>query len=265
MTSTSAPVTSVPSRPVTPGNPPRPFDLGLGWLFVHVPDAAVVIDIAEEPAGRIVLWNRAATAILGFDECDALGRSFEPLVPDRLHGDYRAQIARCRLVEPGMDTPCPAPTEMAVRRADGTELPAEVIFAPIRPVSAEVGEGPFVLVLIRDVTHRRALEARLLEDAVGEERDRRRAVEAQLDGIRLAAREMADRVGNALVTPTIVMDVLVENPRSAEALAMLPQASQGLRRAMGYLGRLQRVQRIATRETPVGPALDLELSSDGAS
>ncbi|HET7768351.1 MAG TPA: PAS domain S-box protein [Chloroflexota bacterium] len=257
-------MTAVLPRPFAPGPPPRPSDLGLGWLFVHVPDAAVVIDIGEEPAGRIVLWNRAASAILGFEESEALGRSFEPLVPDRLHSAYRTQVARCRLVEPGMETPCPAPVEMAVRRADGTELPAEVVFAPIKPNSADVGPGPFMLALIRDITHRKALEARLLGDAVREERDRRRAVEAQLDGIRLAAREIADRVGNALVTPHIVLDVLAEDPRAAEALAMLPRAKQGLKQAMGYLGKLQRVQRIATRETPVGPALDLDRSSDGA-
>ena len=41
---------------------------------------------------------------------------------------------------------------------------------------------------------------------------------------------------------------------------LLHHAAQGLEQAVQDIAQLQRVVRVATRETPVGPALDLDRS-----
>ena len=42
--------------------------------------------------------------------------------------------------------------------------------------------------------------------------------------------------------------------------SLLHHAAQGLEQAVQDIAQLQRVVRVATRETPVGPALDLDRS-----
>jgi PAS domain S-box-containing protein len=53
-------------------------------LLQSLADAVVVAD----PAGAIVLWNQAATNLFGWSEEEAVGRSLDLIIPERLRGRH---------------------------------------------------------------------------------------------------------------------------------------------------------------------------------
>jgi PAS domain S-box-containing protein len=52
----------------------------LAELLRHLADAVVIADAA----GTIVFWNEAATAMFGWPEAEAVGRSLDIIIPERL-------------------------------------------------------------------------------------------------------------------------------------------------------------------------------------
>jgi CheY-like chemotaxis protein len=85
---------------------------------------------------------------------------------------------------------------------------------------------------------------------------------AQLVAVALAARELAHVLNNDLALPVGAMELLREDPALLPHLRQIvEEASAGLASAAGHVRRLQQVVRIQTKETPVGPALDLERSA----
>ena len=52
----------------------------LGQLVQDLADAVVIAD----PAGTIVFWNAAATTLFGWSDDDAVGRSLDLIIPERL-------------------------------------------------------------------------------------------------------------------------------------------------------------------------------------
>lgn len=84
---------------------------------------------------------------------------------------------------------------------------------------------------------------------------------ARLEGIQLAAREIAHLVNNDLAVTVGTLDLLrTRGDVPAPVLELLDQALAGLSAATGHVEQLQRVQRVVTRETPAGPSLDLDKS-----
>ena len=55
-----------------------PIDLNA--LVAAIGDAVVVSD----PEGRVIVWNPAAERIFGYSEAEALGRSMDLIIPERL-------------------------------------------------------------------------------------------------------------------------------------------------------------------------------------
>jgi len=87
--------------------------------------------------------------------------------------------------------------------------------------------------------------------------------DAQLEGIRLVAAEVADRVGNSLAVAATTMDLLAGlTDLPSELEAMIATARERLHLAGEDLHRLQRIHRIETKESSLGVVLDLERSSD---
>lgn len=84
---------------------------------------------------------------------------------------------------------------------------------------------------------------------------------ARLEGIHLAAREIAHLVNNDLAVTVGLLDLLrARGDVPVQVLEMLDQALAGLSAATSHVDQLQRVQRVVTRETPAGPSLDLDRS-----
>jgi PAS domain S-box-containing protein len=93
-------------------------------------DAALVLDAAPEAFlamdedGRIIAWNRAAETLFGWTREEALGQELAALiVPDRLRGDHRADLARHVSTGRGFELGCTL--ELRALHRDGHELDIE--------------------------------------------------------------------------------------------------------------------------------------------
>ena len=85
---------------------------------------------------------------------------------------------------------------------------------------------------------------------------------AQLQAVSLASRELAHRLNNDLALAVGTIDMLREEPGLGDDLQeLVADAAAGLQRIGEQLKKLQQLARFQTRETPVGPALDLDRST----
>ena len=85
---------------------------------------------------------------------------------------------------------------------------------------------------------------------------------AQLQAVSLAARELAHRLNNDLALAVGTIDLLRDEPTlGGDLRELIVDAAAGLERVSQQLARLQQLARFQTRETPVGPTLDLERST----
>jgi PAS domain S-box-containing protein len=88
------------------------------------------------------------------------------------------------------------------------------------------------------------------------------AMAARLEGVVLTAREIAHHLNNDLQGPTILLESLQNDPYLPPAVqALMHVGATGLASAVTHLQQLQRVVRVETRPTPLGPALDLARST----
>lgn len=132
---------------------PVPDDLA--WAVVDAaPDGVLVVNAK----GLVVLANRQAAVLFGFrdDPTALVGRSVEDLMPDSMrkahesHRDVYGRHPRRREMGSGL--------ELVARRLDGSEVPVEISLSPL-----EVAGALHVIASVRDVTVRRAEQARLSE------------------------------------------------------------------------------------------------------
>src|SRR5205823_2463208 len=97
---------------------------------------------------RIALVNAQAERLFGYGRVELVGQRVEILVPDaarRVHPGHRSGY----LSDP-RPRPMGAGMELAGRRRDGTEFPAEISLSAI-----QTDEGLLVTAAVRDVTDRR--------------------------------------------------------------------------------------------------------------
>jgi CheY-like chemotaxis protein len=110
-------------------------------------------------------------------------------------------------------------------------------------------------------TRRRLLAAheRLVRQQRALREAERERITAQVDGIRLAAREVAHLINNDLTVAVGVMELLRDQypDHLPVPLHLVEQAAIGLGDATRHVEQLRHVARVETQETPVGPALDL--------
>jgi CheY-like chemotaxis protein len=84
----------------------------------------------------------------------------------------------------------------------------------------------------------------------------------RLAGVSLAAREMVHLLSNDLALAVGIVDLLQGRPGlPPDVVEMLAQAASGLSAADDHLRQFQNVVRVETKDTPVGPALDLARST----
>jgi len=127
------------------------------WLLEAAPDAIVAV----RADGRIALVNGATERLFGYRREDLVGQPVEILVPEAVRGLHPGH--RHDYVADPRPRPMAAGMELAARRRDGIEFPAEISLSAI-----ETDEGLLVTAAIRDVTDRKKAEAKfrgLLEAA----------------------------------------------------------------------------------------------------
>jgi PAS domain S-box-containing protein len=131
----------------------RPL-VGSESVFRAMLDAAPDAMVAVDRDGRIVMANIQTEALFGYSTADLIGEHVEILVPRHARAVHPAD--REKYFRRPKTRPMGAGLDLAGRRADGTEFPAEISLSSI-----EMGEGILALAAIRDVTDRKQAEARV--------------------------------------------------------------------------------------------------------
>ena len=121
-----------------------------------IPDAVVLV----EDSGRISAVNSTAETVFGRREAELVGDPVETLIPPRLRANH-ANLMERYFVQPGVLLGSQrfhhgVEVELLGVRANGEEFPAEISVGPI-----ETPDGRFALTVIRDVTDRKRLDAKL--------------------------------------------------------------------------------------------------------
>jgi len=134
----------------------QPFD---SEQFVRATGDAIV---AADSDGSIVMWNPAAERIFGYRESEALGRSLDPIIPERLrqrHWDGYRQVMQTGHTKYGTDV-----LRVPAVHKDGRAL--SIAFT-VTLLPTPDGQGRVIVATIRDETARwkeeRALRQRLAE------------------------------------------------------------------------------------------------------
>lgn len=117
-------------------------------LFDSSPDGIVIVDAT----GTIVLANRGAHAMFGYEPGSLLGLQVEALVPDRFRGTHAADQATYH-ADPHA-RPMGVGLELSAVRADQSEFPVEISLSPLAS-----DRGQLVIAAVRDVTERLASQA----------------------------------------------------------------------------------------------------------
>ena len=118
-------------------------------LIEAAPDAIVGV----APDGRIILLNAQTEVLFGYARGELLGQSVDLLVPEAVRSAHPGH--RDAYFAHPTTRPMGAGMELAARRRDGSEFPAEISLSSI-----DTDAGPLVAAVIRDVSERRAADAR---------------------------------------------------------------------------------------------------------
>lgn len=118
-------------------------------LLDAAPDAVVVVD----EAGVMVLANRQAEHLFGFDHEELIGMPVDVLLPDDVRADHRRHRSQYR--QQPRTRPMGEGLELRARRADGQLVPVEIALSPLHTPG-----GVLTIAVVRDVTERKRIEAR---------------------------------------------------------------------------------------------------------
>lgn len=119
--------------------------------------------VAADRDGRILFWNPGAERLFGYANDEALGRSLDLIVPERLRARHWEGYARVMATGQSRYGEADVLAVPALRK-DGGTLSVEFTIVPLRD---EAGRLVALAALMRDVTKRfeetRALKRRLAE------------------------------------------------------------------------------------------------------
>lgn len=120
-----------------------------------------ILDIAEDAIisinadQRIILFNRGAEKIFGYQAVEVLGQGIECLLPDRFAATHRQHVHEFG------DSDVPARrmgerSAVSAKRKDGTEFPADISISCVK----EAGQRIYTAIL-RDVTEQKRVQAHI--------------------------------------------------------------------------------------------------------
>jgi PAS domain S-box-containing protein len=147
-------------EPSAPGPPRHTIDDSCLAQLVHDLADAVVVADAE---GVIILWNEAATSVFGWPAADALGKSLELIIPERLRDRHWSGYRR--VMETGHTDYAGRLLEVPAVHRDGHTI--SVAFTVTLLMRAGNQRPDFIAAVLRDDTQRWQ-ERRRLDERVAE-------------------------------------------------------------------------------------------------
>lgn len=210
-------------------------------LLEAAPDAMVIVD----DSGTIKLVNAQTEALFGYHRKELLDHPVELLIPQRFraqHTQHRGGYTANRQVRP-----MGAGLELHGVRKDGTEFPVEISLSPL-----ETEEGLLVSAAVRDVSDRKAAEARINELAALVESSQDAILAKTLDGYITYWNAAAQRLYGYTAEEAIGRHVslLAPSEREDEISALLERLRHG-----------EKVEHFETlRVTRTGGLLDVDVT-----
>jgi two-component system sensor kinase FixL len=222
-----------------------PVDLPVPTLLEAAPDAMIITD----HDGRILLVNRQAEVLFGYDRQELVGQPVEVLIPERYRGPHLAH--RAMYAAAPRTRPMGAGLELYGLRKDGSEFPVEVSLSPVA-----TDNGRVVIAAVRDASERKRAEAER-EELLRRERLARAEVEAALQLRDQVLSTVSHDLGQPLAAARIGVRMLRRLAQAGqltpEALAQVELIETAVRRMSVMIDELRDMARIQS-----GRSLELE-------
>lgn len=116
--------------------------------------------VAELPSTRVVLWNAAASHMFGYPQGEAARLHLDDLVPE-WSSSIDATRGFHKSGHPSLPSEVP-PIELHGRYKDGQDIEIEASFGSLESGGSS---GTFMLVILRDITERKRMQASLSDQA----------------------------------------------------------------------------------------------------
>ncbi|MBC8117053.1 MAG: response regulator, partial [Candidatus Saccharimonas sp.] len=172
-------------------------------------DSAYDAMVAMDSSGRIVDWNRQATATFGWSREEALGRVLaETIVPPAYREAHSRGLAR--FLATGEGPVLNQRIEVSALRRDGREFPVELTITHVH-----VEQTDLFYAFVRDITERRQSELLLVQ-----QREELAASHAALREQTQILRGILDNIGEGVVVADAQGKFIVFNPTAEQLLGL---------------------------------------------
>ena len=173
--------------------------------------AAQAIFIVNQE-GRVIMANPSSAKMLGYEPGELIGLSIESLVPERFRGAHPGY--RQGYFHDPQNRPMGIGRDLAARRKDGSEFPAEISLSYIRSA-----KGVLAVAFVTDISKRKADEREINQQREDLRELTGRMMTAQDDERRRIARDLHDDLSQKLAFLAMDMGKLANKSSSSDFVA----------------------------------------------